>query len=170
MAFADELLEQAYHLVNKEADNPTQASLRRAVSTAYYAMFHLLIGEAVGNWAVERQRSALGRTFEHKAMKNVCDDYVKNFYSAGKPESGVRLMNVAQTFARLQQKRHTADYDVSFNWSRTNAIVQIDLASAAFEDWGAIRNEDAAQDYLLNLFFPRAATILNSSKGEPPPP
>jgi hypothetical protein len=27
-----------------------QASLRRAVSTAYYALFHLLIDEAVGKW------------------------------------------------------------------------------------------------------------------------
>jgi hypothetical protein len=88
MAFADDLLDQAYHLANKE-DNPSQASLRRAVSTAYYALFHLLIDEAVGKWAVERQRGAIGRTFEHKAMKVVCEDYVKNFYSAGKPESDV---------------------------------------------------------------------------------
>ena len=49
MAFADDLLEQAYHLANKENDNPTQASLRRSVSTAYYALFHLLIDEAVSN-------------------------------------------------------------------------------------------------------------------------
>ena len=37
MAFADDLLEQAYHLVRKDGQNPKQASLRRAVSTAYYA-------------------------------------------------------------------------------------------------------------------------------------
>ncbi len=51
MAFADDLLEQAYHLANKDAQ-PTQASLRRAVSTAYYALFHLLIDDAVSKWAV----------------------------------------------------------------------------------------------------------------------
>ncbi len=67
MAFADDLLEQAYHLANKE-EPPLQASLRRAVSTAYYALFHLLIDEVLSKWAVERQRSAIGRTFEHKAM------------------------------------------------------------------------------------------------------
>jgi hypothetical protein len=43
MPFADDLLEQAYDLANKEPTNPKQASLRRAVSTAYYAQFHLLI-------------------------------------------------------------------------------------------------------------------------------
>jgi len=115
MAFADDLLEQPYHLANKEKDDPTQASLRRAVSIAHYALFHLLIDEAVSKWTVERQRSALGRTFEHKVMRNVCEDYVKTFYSAGKPDSSVQLKNVAHTFAILQQRRHTADYDVSLN-------------------------------------------------------
>ena len=33
-----------------EPRNPKQASLRRALSTAYYALFHLLISEAVANW------------------------------------------------------------------------------------------------------------------------
>jgi hypothetical protein len=47
MAFADDLPEQAYHLGRRERKNPIQASLRRAVSTAYYALFHLLIDEAV---------------------------------------------------------------------------------------------------------------------------
>ena len=135
MAFADDLLEQAYHLANKENDNPTQASLRRSVSTAYYALFHLLIDEAVSNWSVERHRSALARTIEHKTMKKACDDYVKDFYSSGKPECGVKLMNVAKSFAILQQRRLIADYDGSFIWSRANAIGQIDLARKAFEDW-----------------------------------
>jgi hypothetical protein len=38
MSFADDLLEQAYHLANRESKKPKQASLRRAVSTAYYAL------------------------------------------------------------------------------------------------------------------------------------
>jgi uncharacterized protein (UPF0332 family) len=163
MAFADDLLEQAYHLANKD-ELPLQASLRRAVSTAYYALFHLLIDEVSSKWAVERQRSAIGRTFEHEAMRKVCKDYIKNFYSAGMPESGIQLKNVAEAFTTLQGKRHTADYDVSFNWSRTNAVAQIDLASAAFDDWRAISTQESAQDYLLNLFLPRAAEIMKSSK------
>ena len=59
MPFAEDLVEQAYHLANREPTNPKQASLRRAVSTAYYAPFHLLIDDAVGKWSVERQRSVL---------------------------------------------------------------------------------------------------------------
>jgi len=41
MAFPNDLLEQAKHLAIREKKRPRQASLRRAVSTAYYALFHL---------------------------------------------------------------------------------------------------------------------------------
>jgi hypothetical protein len=75
-------------------------------------------------------------------------------------------MKVAQSFAILQDRRHIADYDVSFNWSHTSAIAQIDLASAAFADWRAIRTEDSAQDFLLNLFLPNAADRLKSADPE----
>lgn len=155
MAFADDLLDQAYHLANMDSGEPKQASLRRAVSTAYYALFHLLIDEAVTNWGIARQRSMLARTFDHGKMKGVCSEYVNNFYSAGQPETGVQLKNVAHTFIELQEKRHTADYDNSFVWSRTNAIVLIDRANAAFVDWKAIRCEEKVQDYLLQLFLPK---------------
>jgi hypothetical protein len=54
-----------------------QASLRRAVSTAYYALFHLPIDEAVGNWGVPRQRS---RTFDHGKMKGIPEYQIRSFY------------------------------------------------------------------------------------------
>lgn len=154
MGFADDLLEQAYHLVEKDGDNPKQASLRRAVSTAYYAVFHLLIEDAVGNWAVARQRSMLARTFKHRAMKKVCEDHIKEFYIAKQPTSGARLKSVAQTFKELQQKRETADYDSSYIWTKINATSWIDKASVALENWRLIRSQVESQDFLLWLFMP----------------
>jgi hypothetical protein len=74
MPFPEDLLQQAYDLAYKEPTDPKQASLRRAVSTAYYALFHLLVDEAVSKWAVERQRSILARIFEHGRMKGICDE------------------------------------------------------------------------------------------------
>ncbi len=91
MAFADDLLEQAEFLANRDPLSPKQASLRRAVSTAYYALFHLLIDEAVGNWRVARQRGVLARTFDHGKMKSVCEALVTNFYKGGSPSAGVQL-------------------------------------------------------------------------------
>ena len=46
MRLANDYLEQARHLATRERTRPKQASLRRAVSVAYYALFHLLCDEA----------------------------------------------------------------------------------------------------------------------------
>src|SRR5271168_1473176 len=70
MALSRDLLTEAYHLAHRGGKNPKQASLRRAVSTAYYALFHLLIHDFVANWKARAQRDKLARLFEHGRMKN----------------------------------------------------------------------------------------------------
>jgi len=153
MAFPDDLLEQAHDLAYKEPDNPKQASLRRAVSTAYYALFHFLIDEAVSKWAIERQRSLLARNFEHRKMKAICDDVLKTARSGGSVPPG--LNTVAHNFIQLQQHRETADYDSSTLWSRADVLNVLTLATDAFTAWQTIRAQDTAQDFLLQLFLPK---------------
>jgi uncharacterized protein (UPF0332 family) len=112
MSFPDQLLEQAQHLANRERTKPRQASLRRAVSTAYYALFHLLTTEAAKNWKQLDQRHALARSFEHGRMKSASERIGKpQTIPPSSPEDHLRL--VATTFVRAQQQRHTADYDNS---------------------------------------------------------
>ena len=72
MSFAMDLLVQAQDLTRKDRRKPKQASLRRAVSTAYYALFHLLIGETVKNWKRSSERNTLSRMFDHDTMKKAC--------------------------------------------------------------------------------------------------
>jgi uncharacterized protein (UPF0332 family) len=153
MSFSEDLLQQAYDLADKEPTDPKQASLRRAVSTAYYAVFHLLIDEAVSKWAVERQRSELARTFGHSKMKGICDDVVKSVKSGA--DLPHELNTVAHNFIQLQQYRHTADYDNSKQWSRTDVKDVLILATDAFHGWQTIGAQDAAQDFLLQLFLPK---------------
>lgn len=81
MAFADDLLEQAHHLARREKKKPKQASLRRAVSTAYYALFHLLVAAAVANWKNIEQRPDLARAFEHGRMKDASNKAANSPYS-----------------------------------------------------------------------------------------
>ena len=45
MTLHHDLLDQASHLATRETKKPKQASLRRAVSAAYYALFHLLVAD-----------------------------------------------------------------------------------------------------------------------------
>jgi len=71
MGLAEDLLLQADHLATYEGGNPSQASLRRAVSTAYYALFHLLIEDAAQRWQGSPEaHTGLQRAFSHGPMKN----------------------------------------------------------------------------------------------------
>jgi hypothetical protein len=75
-----DLLVQAVNLAKIDAKKPKQANLRRAISSAYYAVFHLLVDEArrvqIGtqhNQAPFRQ--GLGRAFAHGVMKDACKSF-----------------------------------------------------------------------------------------------
>ena len=75
-----DLLEQAIKLAKLDAKKPKQANLRRAISSAYYAMFHLLVDEAcrVQIGAQHNQapfRQVLGRAFAHGVMKEACKSF-----------------------------------------------------------------------------------------------
>ncbi len=117
MAFADDLLEQAQPLAQREPKRPRQASLRRSVSTAYYALFHLLIAETTKNWKRREERHALARMFEHALMGKVCTtkrnklNAYFNTHPLASSELDVlkHLHLITETFAEMLQHRHTAD-------------------------------------------------------------
>ena len=154
MAYHDDLLQQALRLVHNEPRNPKQASLRRAVSAAYYALFHLLISEAVANWSRANLRAALGRAFDHSNMKaasNRIQDTRQFPFTGENPKVVADLRSVAKTFAQLQEKRHIADYDNTTFWTKTEAVSQVKSAEQAFGAWKPIRHEQIAQAYLVSL-------------------
>jgi uncharacterized protein (UPF0332 family) len=154
MAYHDDLLDLAFELIGK--DRTTQADLRRAVSTAYYALFHLLVSETTLSWSRDSSRNALGRMFDHGLMKRVSDRVAddKKTPFAGEDAgavSGLRL--VAKLFVELQDLRRTADYDNGTSWTRLDAIVPIASAKSAFVAWDDIKHTDIAQDYLVSLLI-----------------
>ena len=154
MAYHDDLIQQALMLVHKEPRKPKQASLRRAVSTAYYALFHLLIDASVANWKTAKLRHGLARSFEHTHMKEAS----KRFQQPNAPQyTGqsapvvTTLRDIATTFVQLQEKRHIADYDNATFWTRTEALLHVAQVQKAFQLWETIRDEPLAQEYLLAL-------------------
>jgi hypothetical protein len=85
MALANDLLEQAQFLVQREPRRPRQASLRRAVSTAYYAVFHLLATSAASQASPASPAGLserIQRSLEHGAMKEAA----KRFESGNLPD------------------------------------------------------------------------------------
>ncbi|MGC2661123.1 MAG: hypothetical protein WA324_24475 [Bryobacteraceae bacterium] len=154
MAYHDDLLDQALMLVDKEPKKPKQASLRRAVSTAYYALFHLLISACVANWKRPDQRATLGRAFDHRSMKSASERLQNGRpfpFTGEDPRVVSDLRYVANTFVQLQEQRHVADYDNAKFWTKTEALSQVTSVQQAFHDWRRIAKEPIAQAYLISL-------------------
>ena len=161
MPFANDLLEQAHHLANREPKRPKQASLRRAVSTAYYALFHLLTSEAAENWKRTAERNTLARMFDHGPMGNVCaakHKQLQDHFNTNPPHNRQfdvlkHLQPIANTFVLMLQHRHSADYDGDTKWSRTDVLEKIESVEAAFASWREIRDEHEAQNFLVTLLL-----------------
>ncbi len=138
-----------------------QASLRRAVSAAYYALFHYLIDQAcnqVVNHAPGRTelRRKLGRAFQHAQMKSAAKAFSsgaqqkqnKWFDVAQIPQA---LSDVAEAFAELQEARHTADYDLNEPFYRSDAIAHVTIAENAVASFHQIRGTHAGRAFLLAM-------------------
>jgi hypothetical protein len=154
----EELLEQANFLLTL---TPNQANLRRAVSTAYYALFHLLIRATVMNWSEPLHQARISRIFEHDRMKKVSGVTIKRVAAVidpGHPNSieaisRVELAKVAEAFVRLQQARHDADYDLEEPLAQADANTHVKQANFAFISWEKTRDSDLAKEYLFSLLF-----------------
>ena len=112
MKSADFIAAARYLADIPEKDGLLECSLRRATSTAYYALFHCLAESCanmlVGNDAADRNRPEWNqayRALEHgtlrnrqksmKRMEGFCEE-IRNFMSQ---------------LVSLQERRHSADYD-----------------------------------------------------------
>jgi uncharacterized protein (UPF0332 family) len=156
-----DLLAQARHLCNREPKKPKQASLRRAISTAYYALFHCFIAGATATLVPSRHRSLrplLGRAFTHKGMADACKRLINH---AANPKAMTAFMGAvtcspallasADAFGELQQARHEADYNTARRFARSEAIELVELAESAVVAFDAAL--DDPHGVLLQLAF-----------------
>ena len=162
MSYHGDLLQQAWQLARREPRRPRQASLRRAVSAAYYSVFHLLVDEGsrflVAGTNRERLRLCVSRGFVHRDMKDVAGQFSQNRAPAkiASALAGVvlppELVRVAGAFVDLQQARHEADYDLSRPFNRQEVLDLVDQAQRAHDDWAVVRRSLPAEAFLIALF------------------
>ncbi len=163
MGLPDDLLEQADALARlDDKGKPKQANIRRAISSAYYALFHLLIESTVNVLLPSRAqalRDQLSRSFEHRNMLQAA----KTFAGAGanskdpwlvalKPATpSADLKDVARQFADLQEARHKADYAVGERFRRSFALSLIVMTRLAFKKWRVIATTPEGEAFMLAL-------------------
>jgi hypothetical protein len=155
MGLADDLLILAGYLANPSTNHPEQAWLRRSVSTSYYALFHLLVGDAVQCWnGSAGTRLGLERAFGHDNMNKVSHAVSQGSWKAWSdpsPPAPAELKSVAKAFVSLQQARHHADYNNAKIWARIEVSNRLEIAQGAFRNWRKIQTGTAANEYLLSL-------------------
>ncbi|MDX1983150.1 MAG: hypothetical protein SFV51_22955 [Bryobacteraceae bacterium] len=175
MALHDDLLEVAQQFASLSGGHLDQAYLRRAVSTAYYALFHLLTSEAAANWSRPELRAKLARHFDHGPMKAACESRISQIQAEFKrnppegedDEAMIQLWTVANAFVQAQDRRNHADYNVAWTWHRSEVDSHVAEVAPAIQAWSTIRNHDAAQDFLLSLL---GAKDRRPSEPRPPNP
>jgi hypothetical protein len=159
MSLHRDLLDQARHLAGREPRRPKQASLRRAISTAYYALYHLLVAE--GTRVLIRNvepKNRFTRAFEHANLKNASRAFANPqptqlpHLTGGAPVPS-DLEVVANAVIELQEARHEADYNVGARFSRLETKNLIGQAKAAFEAWKRVRTDPIAHNFLAALLL-----------------
>lgn len=143
MSLSLDLLNQARRLAKLDPQRPKQANLRRAVSAAYYAVFHFLTDQACRSLIDTQQsnapyRQVLARGFEHGNMKQACLAFgggtLPKAVTRGLPSDFIvpaNIRNVAQTFLELQEWRHFADYDLTRNFTRAEVLTLVQESDQA---------------------------------------
>lgn len=141
---------------------PRQSNLRRAVSTAYYAMFHCLadccattlVGGKNANVSRQAWRQVY-RALEHNFARKNCTN--KDFLSKFPQE----IENFANTFVSLQEKRHLADYDPVVRFTKIQVQRDIDTAKAAIDRFRSASRKHLNAFAVYVLFRKRQDSELN---------
>ena len=143
----EHLFDQADQLAAAPANGaPRQANLRRAISTAYYALFHAIVTDVADQLAGAGQRSSpqyamVYRSVAHRDISDLCTNIVKQKipekYKPFQPPGGfgADLLAVANAFVDLQEKRHSADYDPLYRVTASDVDLTLQTARAALHLW-----------------------------------
>jgi uncharacterized protein (UPF0332 family) len=163
----DHLLEQAERLIAApSAGPPRQVDLRRALSAAYYAVFHCVATAAADEIVGKTQRNTTSyglvyRSLDHRTLREFCLEIAKPTPSARfrryAPANGfgVGLEAFANLVPELQEKRHTADYDPTVRIKTSDVRLVIDEARSAIRRLSRVGSVRRKTFILILLFTPR---------------
>ena len=117
---------------------PRQAMLKRAVSTAYYAMFHAL---CVSNADALVGASPTGDDFDLwvQTFRALDHGQAKNRLLAYRQQSSTsEISEFARAFGNLQERRLAADYNPRSVFTRSQVVSLIDLAEVVTQAFDSL--------------------------------
>ena len=161
----EHLLDQALRLVVPPPNGPPrQVDINRAISAAYYSVFHGVLIAAADEFIGLTKRTTyrytlVYRSVGHRQLRDFCVDATKPSlpakYKPYGPPIGfsvdVQLFGAAVAY--LQERRHAADYDPSIRFRTADALLAVRTARTAHERFAQIGSDERQMFLTLLLFF-----------------
>jgi uncharacterized protein (UPF0332 family) len=162
----DHLFEQAERLIAPLAGAPRQVDLRRAISAAYYGVFHAALTAAADQFVGATKRSSslyalVYRSIDHKTLRETCKEVQKQKlpakYAPYVPKNGFgpNIRAFAASMLELQEKRLVADYDPAIRIKSLDASLAIRTARSAVNRFRKAGISPRKAFLALMLFSPR---------------
>lgn len=163
----EHLFDQARRLLKPTtAGAPRQVDLRRAISNAYYGVFHFILTAAADEFAGVTQRATaqyalVYRHIDHRSFRELCNEIRKpslpGKYAALAPKAGFSqaMKGFSAVAVDLQLKRHLADYDPQSTYNPSDAAFAIDSAVTAIQSFKGAGREERKIFLSLLVFPPR---------------
>lgn len=149
----DELMAHAAALVRPKRSSEVQ--LRRAISAAYYSVFHGLLWDCTEGFD-SAQRAVIVRWYSHSEVKRVC----LTFAQTGKRREDVakllagtaippELGALAGNFITLHEARERADYDLVYIPKRQEGTDLVDRARRVHDARRSVADGPAFRMFLF---------------------
>jgi uncharacterized protein (UPF0332 family) len=180
---AADLLDHAGRLCGLDPAVQSNADRRRAISAAYYALFHTLAEEAAALFASDpaltpairaNLASKVRRMVSHTEVRDHAETFrrtreedpspsrppqynlkkfLKDLLAEPNPTVPEALEKFARTFVRLQTERELADYERDYEVSPVEASKHVQDAADALDQWSRTRTEPIAQAFIASLLL-----------------
>lgn len=163
----EHFFEQADRLISSPpTGRPRQVDLRRAISGAYYGLFHFCLRTAADEFVGTTQHlttryALVYRSIEHRTLKEVCIEARKQTpsvrYAPYVPKGGfgVDIQAFATATVELQEQRHLADYNPQPQFRSSDAELVVDTARNAIGRFQRATDESRKMFLTLLLCPPR---------------
>jgi uncharacterized protein (UPF0332 family) len=162
---ADHLLQQAERLIAPpRLGAPRQVDLRRAISSAYYGLFHFCLTATADEFVGVGQRTTnryalVYRSIDHRGLKSLCVEASKPtpsprlaaYVPLGGFDTDIQVFSTAMV--ELQEKRHQADYNPLPRFNTADAQLAIVTARNAIARFQSAQ-EDHRKAFLTLLICP----------------
>ena len=150
------LIQAGRDLLNPQqvGNTPTREHVRRAISNAYYALFHVLAennaAALVGTPSDAATTAAWSRVYRGLDHSRAHRELQRH-----QPEFSVQAQGFAKTFSDMQRFRHLADYDHTASFTAHEAMAYLDRVETAILDYTQVATSERVYIATLTLIRPR---------------